>query len=283
MPTTEIERRDFQIEEIRVTKADDGARQISWYAAVFDSTTDIGPFRERLNRRAFTKTLADGADVRGLVNHDANFVLGRNKSGTLSLKVDVRGLHATVTPPDTQWARDFLVSVERGDISAGSFGFRMIKDAWTTDEDGVPLRTLQEAQLLDVSIVTYPAYNATDGTVALRTALAAIDLNVEDFTYTLLRSALAGADIKADELIRPLLRARAGQPLAPEERDRFRAIFERLSIAPPEPPTPDPAPEAAAEPAADAHPPTEDRGAGHSVRLAIRRRQLALLQLKGGR
>ena len=164
-------RRFLPLAELRVTAADDGTRQISWYPAVFDALSeDLGGFREKINRRAFTKTLQE-ADVRALFNHNPDYVLGRNRSqptATLSLRVDLRGLHADVTPPDTAWARDLVTSVERGDISAGSFGFRVLEDKWTKEDDGSILRELREVQLFDVSLVTFPAYPDTAGTVALR-------------------------------------------------------------------------------------------------------------------
>lgn len=150
--------------EVRVTN-EGGAEQkrIDGYAAVFDSwSVDLGGFRERIANGAFTKTLQE-ADVRGLLNHDPNYVLGRKKAETLTLQEDNKGLHILATPPDTQWARDLLVSIGRGDINQMSFGFRTIKDAWYRVK-GMDLweRTLLEVELLDVSVVTFPAYPATE-------------------------------------------------------------------------------------------------------------------------
>jgi phage head maturation protease len=76
----------------------------------------------------------------------------------------------TTTPPDVTYARDLLVSIERGDVSGMSFGFRVTKQEW--DESGDILkRKILEVELFDVSPVTYPAYPQTD--VALRAAIAA--------------------------------------------------------------------------------------------------------------
>jgi phage head maturation protease len=53
----------------------------------------------------------------------------------------------------------------RGDIDGMSFGFRVTKQEW--DESGeVPLRTIREVELFEVSVVTFPAYADTE--VALR-------------------------------------------------------------------------------------------------------------------
>lgn len=142
-------------------------KRIGGYAAVFDSwSDDLGGFRERIAPGAFAKTVQE-ADVRGLLNHDPNYVLGRTRAETLTLEEDAKGLRFEVIPPETQWARDLMVSVGRGDINQMSFGFRTIKDTWSkglVDESGrgVRERTLLEVALYDVSVVTFPAYPATE-------------------------------------------------------------------------------------------------------------------------
>ena len=143
---------------------------IEGYAAVFNQPSEVlsdwlGSFREYVAPGAFTKTLKDGADVRALLNHDPNFVLGRTKAGTLTLREDAKGLWYSVTPPDTQWARDLVAVMRRGDIDQSSFTFRTVKDRWgvgkTDDGNEIDERWLLEAQLFDVSPVTYPAYEGT--------------------------------------------------------------------------------------------------------------------------
>jgi len=159
---TAVEVRSFQLEGIEVRAAEEGrSRKLVGYAAVFDQISeDLGGFREVIRRGAFRKTLQE-ADVRALWNHDENFVLGRTKSGTLRLEEDERGLKIEIDPPDTQWARDLLVSIERGDVDQMSFAFVPVKDNWTEGRDGKPLRELLEVRLFDVSPVTWPAYPQT--------------------------------------------------------------------------------------------------------------------------
>lgn len=154
-----IERRYLPGVEFRVD--DEGG--IEGYAAVFDQwSEDLGWFKEKIRTGAFTKTIKE-SDVRALFNHDPNYVLGRNKADTLELAEDDRGLWFKVTPPDSQWADDLLVSVKRGDINQGSFAFDAIRDEW--DHNSEPIeRELIEARLYDVSIVTYPAYPQTNVT-----------------------------------------------------------------------------------------------------------------------
>jgi HK97 family phage prohead protease len=136
------------------------------HAAVFDKKSeDLGGWREVVKPGAFAKTLKDGADVRALFNHDSNYVLARTKSGTLRLAEDRSGLAVEIDPPETAWASDLIKSVERGDIDQMSFGFRAVKVMWDDTNRKEPVRELHEAQLFDVSLVTYPAYPQTSVSV----------------------------------------------------------------------------------------------------------------------
>ena len=134
--------------------------RIVGHAAIFNSFTTIWDFREQVAPGAFLKSIQND-DIRALFNHDPNHVLGRNRAGTLNLSEDEKGLAIEIVPPDTQFARDLLVSLKRGDISQMSFGFQVIKDEW--DQGKKPMeRTLKEVKLFDVSPVTFPAYTDTD-------------------------------------------------------------------------------------------------------------------------
>jgi HK97 family phage prohead protease len=163
--TPQAERRIFDVRELRVAK--DGKRTIEGHAAVFNkNSAPMWGFVEQVAKGAFTRSIKED-DVRALFNHDPNLILGRNTAGTLRLAEDDEGLAVEIDPPDTQVARDLLVSLERGDISQMSFGFYTRKDEWTYDEaGGLATRTLLDCQLFDVSPVTFPAYPDTD--VAVR-------------------------------------------------------------------------------------------------------------------
>lgn len=153
------EERTFTARELRA-EMDGDKPKIRGYAAVFGSWSEnLGGFREIIRPGAFAKTIRE-ADVRALYNHDANLVLGRTKSGTLRLIEDEVGLRIEVDPPDTQYARDLMTSIGRGDVDQMSFGFRVIKDEWRTDLKPAE-RELIEVALYDVSPVTFPAYPAT--------------------------------------------------------------------------------------------------------------------------
>ena len=132
------------------------AMELEGYAALFNSVTDLGAFREMIAPGAFDEVLDD--DVRLLLNHDGA-PLARTKNGTLQLSVDERGLHYRAQLSDTQAGRDLYTMVKRGDISQSSFGFT-IKEQ-DIESDG--LRVIRKiGRLLDVSPVSYPAYEDTE-------------------------------------------------------------------------------------------------------------------------
>lgn len=152
-----IERRIFKAE----IRADEGEGEIVGLAAVFNQESeDLGGFREVIEPGAFSDVLGD--DVRALFNHDVNYVLGRNRSDTLALSETKKGLETRIQPPDTQWARDLIVSMKRGDVDQMSFSFLVGDDTWEKGTDGIVRRTVKKfSRLFDVAVVTFPAYPQT--------------------------------------------------------------------------------------------------------------------------
>ena len=142
-------------------RADDEGVKVSGYAAVFGEETDIGGmFREKIERGAFKEAIGRD-DVVFLINHDG-LPLARTRSGTLTLKEDERGLYMeTALDADDPDVKSILGKMKRGDLDKMSFAFRPTVEEWDDSED-VPLRTIKEASLYDVSIVTTPAYEGTD-------------------------------------------------------------------------------------------------------------------------
>lgn len=140
------------------------------YAALFNVRTDIdGAFVEQIMPGAFTATLRDN-DVLALIDHDRGRVIGRKSVGTLRLKEDTKGLAVEIDLPDTTNGRDLAVELERGDIGGMSFGFRVTRDEWDWSAP-IPVRTIHEVHLGEVSAVADPAYK--DTTLALRSLEAA--------------------------------------------------------------------------------------------------------------
>lgn len=157
--------------EIKIEEREDKPPVIVGYAAVFYNPNDEGTayrmfdwLEERINSRAFDRSIKEAHDARALFNHDSTNLLGRVKSGTTRLSVDNFGLRYEIDVPDTQVGRDTLTSIKRGDISGSSFAFRATNVVWSTDHrDGaeVEIREIMDLDLGDVGPVTYPAYEAT--------------------------------------------------------------------------------------------------------------------------
>ncbi len=165
--TNNIESRSYKI-ELRASK-DEDSRTVEGYAAVFDSfSQDLGWFREIIEPGAFRNALKT-SDVRALLNHDPNHLLGRESSGTLRLKEDKEGLFMSVDLPESR--SDILELVERGDLAECSFAFRVAKQVWeeeVIDDRTITTRRIQDIEFIkDVTLATFPAYE--DTSVAKRT------------------------------------------------------------------------------------------------------------------
>lgn len=163
-----MERRN-NTQPVRVETREDGKSVIVGYASVFYREGEAGTeydlwdgVKERIGRGAFDRALKDKHDARGLFNHDPSLLLGRVGAGTVRLSLDTLGLRYEIDPPDTQLGRDLLTSLGRGDVAGSSFAFVVRKDLIVWGQDGQPdIRMVLDVDLLDVSPVTYPAYEAT--------------------------------------------------------------------------------------------------------------------------
>lgn len=145
----------------------DGNRLVG-HASVFGQLAPVAGGYEEIGPTAFRAALDDpDTDVRALLNHNPTMVLGRQSAGTLKLETDKVGLRFEVDLPDTSYARDLRELVARGDVTGASFGFIPGEDTMRRAPDGKQVRThTSVARLLDVSPVTWPAYEGA--TVALR-------------------------------------------------------------------------------------------------------------------
>lgn len=163
---SDIEKRSY-LGEIRAEHREDEPTHIIGYGSVFNTKSEVmWGFREIIMPGAFDDCLND--DVRGLFNHDPNFILGRSTAGTLSLSVDETGLRYDIIAPDTPTIRDLVIEpMKRGDITQSSFAFRIARngDDWYENDDGVIIREIHKiSRLYDVSPVTYPAYQEASST-----------------------------------------------------------------------------------------------------------------------
>lgn len=167
----ENEKLTVELQEVEIRQLEGGRPVIAGYAVVFDSWSQVmqdnrgRPFRERFAPGAFNRTLTGKPDIRALWNHNPDMPLGRTRNNTLRLQLDGQGLRFELEPPANNWGADAIESIRRGDVSGMSFAFNSRgegRDTWEKPgADGVAQRTVLDADLFEVSPVTFPAYPAT--------------------------------------------------------------------------------------------------------------------------
>jgi len=130
---------------------------------VYDQERGVVRVTEQISRDSLSE--ADMSDVISAINHNFERVLARTTSGTLQLDTDERGVMYRLELPDTTYANDLRVSVERGDITGSSFVFSMdMEEGYNITErsDGsllaVPKRI---TKVYEMGPVTNPAYPET--------------------------------------------------------------------------------------------------------------------------
>jgi Escherichia/Staphylococcus phage prohead protease len=216
--------------ELRADPKDADEMVLEGLAASYNQvSSDLGGFREQIAPGAFRRSLEENHDVKMLLNHDPNHILGRVHSGTLTLKDKSDGLHFRCQlDPNNSSHQNVYASVKRGDLAHMSFAFSLPQvenvtgrgqaappenvhpgDVWDYGEEKgkkFVRRTLKDVKLHDVSVVVYPAYSGPDSTaVAARCASMAAhckptdtrsDADIDDSNRA--RCAALGREIEAD-------------------------------------------------------------------------------------
>jgi HK97 family phage prohead protease len=145
--------------ELRASGSD-SEKKITGYACVWDTTTDIGTFFERIAPQPFSSLDTDA--VVCSFNHSDDLLLGR-AGVNLELSQDEVGLRFSCTLNESSVAQDVYKNLKSGILSECSFAFTVNQggETRTTLPDGKMLRTLTDLKLWDVSVVTSPAYPGT--------------------------------------------------------------------------------------------------------------------------
>ena len=162
----DLEKRSFSF-EVRAEETEEG-NIITGRPIVYDTRTDIGCYDELIERGALDRT--DLTDVRFLVNHDFSRIpLARsrrnNGNSTMFLSVDDQGMNIRVTldTENNSEARALYSAVQRGDISGMSFCFSVSDEEWDDLDSDHPTRRIKAiSSVVEVSAVTFPAYDSTD-------------------------------------------------------------------------------------------------------------------------
>lgn len=196
--------------QFEVREEGDGMH-FSGYAAVFNSPSEPLPFTERIAPGAFRKSLRARNDIKFLWNHDTGEILGSTRAGTMTLTEDSHGLKVNGVLPNTSRGRDVAELLRRGDVDSMSFGFSVPQggDSWSADGSE---RTLNSVRLHEVSLVAFPAYSSTAGTVSVRG----------------LDKVAQRADIDADALADAMIKLEQGDDLTADEGRLITQAVESL-------------------------------------------------------
>ena len=155
----QTENRSFTFSAVEQRNDDDKDTLLfTGYASVFNKGYGVrdqqGAYTETIKPGAFKKTLQEQDDVRFLVNHDG-IPLARTSSGTLQLEEDDYGLFVRAElDPANPTVAEIASAMKRGDLNEMSFAFAAIRDEFDATGEN---RSVTEAKLFDVSVVTYPA------------------------------------------------------------------------------------------------------------------------------
>jgi HK97 family phage prohead protease len=141
------------------------SNRITGFAALYGVETVIaGAFRERLAAGCFSKSLS--GDIVALLAHDHGRVLGRTSSGTLTVKDTRVGLDfALEADPSTPSGQEALGTVGRQDVKGCSFGMIVLAEEWRDDGQDLPLRIITEAEIYEITLTAFPAYETTSAAV----------------------------------------------------------------------------------------------------------------------
>jgi HK97 family phage prohead protease len=161
-----LEKRPYNY-EVRAEQ-DETGNYITGRPIVYEQKTDMGFFDEVIERGALANT--DLTDVRFLVNHDlSKLPLARsrrnNGNSTMQLTVDDFGMSIRVylDTENNADAKALYSAVQRGDVSGMSFMFSINKEEWENIESDHPTRRIKEiGSVVEVSAVTFPAYDSTE-------------------------------------------------------------------------------------------------------------------------
>lgn len=170
----ELETRTYSVQ--LETREDGEAGVITGRPIVYNSRTNLGMFDEEIASGALNG--ADLNDVRLCLNHDTSYVYARsrrnNPNSTMQLEPNEFGLdiRANLAIKESPKAQDYFSAVSRGDIDKMSFMFSVEDEEWRDLDSDHPLRIIKKfGTIVEVSAVTFPAYNTTSISARCKEAL----------------------------------------------------------------------------------------------------------------
>ena len=167
--------------DVQAEESEENGKYITGRPIVYDTVTDLGEFREVIEKGALDET--NLKDVPFFVNHNIDMIpLARsrnnNANSTMQLSVDEEGLkiRANLDTENNQDARALYSATERKDIDGMSFMFDIQGDSWEDLDTDKPLRRVKSIRKVwEVSAVVFPAYDETSLNVDTRSKADVLD------------------------------------------------------------------------------------------------------------
>lgn len=219
---------------VAAQRADKQSWVVTGYAPVYYQPGDPGTeyeilpgMVERVRQGAAARAVRENQDVRALLNHDANMILGRRSAGTLGLRDTVRGLRFEIVIPDDTLGGRVRGLVARNELTAASFSFTVRRRTFEEMEDLVVV-WLEDVDVYDVGPVTFPAYDTKVLTLEPRSRGQMAQAAAREQVERIRRMIRRGAQQDAERLLRDL----QAPPRIPrsviEEARAARAEAERI-------------------------------------------------------
>lgn len=182
-----------------VEPAEDVVR-ITGYGSVFGNWFDAYGVKTRVAAGAFSKTLKEATNIRGMFNHNPDYLLGTTESGTMDVAEDAKGLKYEIRADakDPQ-AVSVTRKIARGLVKGSSIMFSTHREEWQRDEKtGRPThRTIHEVELIEAGPVVMPAN--PKATAKIKHAANPNEIDYESLTGLLVMHR-AGFQLSTEEL-----------------------------------------------------------------------------------
>lgn len=155
---------ELRVQNSSLQANEDGTMTVSGYVNKTEQLSNtLGVtkrFKEKISKGVFTRAIQNAQrDIDFLAEHNSKLILASTRNNSLELREDDEGLYMSATITPTSWGKDYYELISSGILQNMSFGFRTIKDSWKPMEQGIFERTIEDLELIEVSVVRDPAYS----------------------------------------------------------------------------------------------------------------------------
>lgn len=119
-------------------------------------------FRETIAKGVFARAISNSDRIDFLSMHDKDLILSTTDNDSLELRETDNGLEMNASITETSWGKDTFQLIKDGIIKGMSFGMRVLNDTWSIASDNIPMRTINDIELFEVSAVRNPAYTSSE-------------------------------------------------------------------------------------------------------------------------